>query len=596
MQEQKGVSTRLMLVSALLLVIASVTFSSLLVIGNRMRQQVLKDFSQDLAHSVETFQSFQSQRLAALRRENALLADLPNLKALMTTSDERTIADGAVEFWKVGGNDLFALAATDGKIVAAYASGAPADAELRSNLAGVLTQTDKHYLLSGDRLFEYSVRPLYFGSEAAGSLLGYVISGYDIDTPLLKQVNPSSVAEIAFFSGGRVVTSTLSPPLRVDSDRQPELLGLGPDATTTISLGGTRYLASAKDLSGDASVPLRLVVMKSFQHAEQSRHEITQLLVLVGLFALLAGSLLMLAISGMVTGPLELLARSVRAFGTGDSDSALPQRGTREVRELSVAIASMRDEIQQTHRALLESERLATIGRMASSISHDLRHYLAAVYANAEFLASSKLSDEERAELFADIRMAVHGTTELIDSLLVFSRTNAAAQRRPELIAPLVDRAIALMRAHPDAEHVRLEVVCDDPTKTSALVDSKQMERAIYNLLLNACQAARGSAGEPIVTAVVETSGPTLTVTITDDGAGVSESIRDRLFEPFVSAGKQNGSGLGLTLAQCVAEEHGGSVELVRSRPGETVFVLSIARGPFPMKNPKRKQNAEAVR
>jgi len=579
MQEQKGISTRLMLVSALVLVIASVTFSTLLVIGDRMRQQVLKDFSEDLAHSVETFQSFQAQQLAALQRENALLADLPSLKALMTTSDERTIADGAVEFWKVSGNDLFALAATDGKIVAAYTRGAPADAELRSNLAGVLTQTGKHYLLSGGRLFEYSVRLLYFGSEAAGSLLGYVISGYDIDTPLLKQVNPSSVAEIAFLSGGRVVTSTLSPPLRADSDRQPELLRLGPDATASISLGGVRYLASAKDLSGDASAPLRLVVMKSFQHAEQSSHEITQLLVLVGVFALLAGTLLMLAISGMVTGPLELLARSVRAFGTGDSQSSLPQKGTREVRELSIAFASMRDEIQQTYRALLESERLATIGRMASSVSHDLRHYLAAVYANAEFLASSTLSDEERAELFADIRMAVDGTTELIDSLLVFSRTNAAAQRRPELIAPLVERAIALMRAHPDAEHVRLEAVCDDPTNTSALVDSKQMERAIYNLLLNACQAARSSAGIPTVTAVIAASKQSLSITITDDGPGVSDSIRDSLFEPFVSAGKQNGTGLGLTLAQCVAEEHGGSVQLVSSHPGETVFVLSIARG-----------------
>jgi signal transduction histidine kinase len=595
MQEQKGISTRLMLVSALVLVIASVTFSSLLVIGNRMRQQVLKDSSEDLTHSVETFRSFQTQRMITLQRENALLADLPSLKALMTTNDERTIADGGFEFWKVGGNDLFALASRDGKIVAAYTRGKPANSQLRSDLAGNLLEANRHYLLSGGRLFEYSVRPLYFGSEAAGTLLGYVISGYEVDTSLLRQVNPSSVAEIAFLSGGSIVTSTLSPRLLAHSAQQPELLGLGPGATATISLDGERYLASAKDLSGEASAPLRLVVLKSFLHAEQSQHEINKLLVLVGLFALLAGTALMLAISGMVTGPLELLAESVRAFGTGDNESSLPQRGTREVRELSVAFASMRDEIQQTNRALLESERLATIGRMASSVSHDLRHYLAAVYANAEFLASSTLSDEERTELFADIRMAVHGTTELIDSLLIFSRTNAAAQRRPELIAPLVERAIALMRAHPDAARVQLHAVCDDPAKTSALVDSKQVERAVYNLLLNACQAARGSAGEPTVTAVTETSGQNLRVTITDDGAGVSDAIRDRLFEPFVSAGKQNGSGLGLTLAQCVAEEHGGSVELVSSRPGETVFVLSIARGPLEVNNTKSKKNAEVA-
>jgi len=85
------------------------------------------------------------------------------------------------------------------------------------------------------------------------------------------------------------------------------------------------------------------------------------------------------------------------------------------------------------------------------------------------------------------------------------------------------------------------------------------------------------------VTAVIATSEQSLTVTITDDGPGVSDTIRDNLFEPFVSAGKQNGTGLGLTLAQCVAEEHGGSVQLVSSRPGETVFVLTIARGPLHM-------------
>jgi signal transduction histidine kinase len=584
-----------MLVSALVLVIGSVTFSSLLVIRNRMRQQVLNDFSEDLAHSVETFESFEGQRLAALQRENALLADLPKLRALMTTGDERTIADEASDFSKVGDYDLFALAATDGRLLAAHTRGTPANAELRNDLAETLTQPSKHYLLTGGRLFEYSVRPLYFGSEATGTLLGYVISGYAIDTAFLRQINRSSAAEIIFMAGDRVVTSTLQGSLQTNINGHPELFAHGRGEPATISLDSQRYLAAVDDLSQGASVPLRLIVMKSFDHAEQSQREINRLLVLVGLFALLAGTGLMLAISGMVTGPLELLARSVRAFGTGDSQSSLPQRGTREVQELSVAFAAMRDEIRESNRALLESERLATIGRMASSVSHDLRHYLAAVYANAEFLAASRLSDEERAELFADIRMAVNGTTELIDSLLIFSRTNGAAQRVPESLATLVERAMALVRTHPDAGQVLLKTVYDDPSKLVAVVDSKQVERAIYNLLLNACQAARGSVGIPAVTAVIGVSEKSFTVTITDGGAGVSAAIRESLFEPFVSAGKQNGTGLGLTLAQCVAEEHGGSVQLASSRPGETVFVLSIARTPISIEYSKTKQSAEAA-
>ena len=578
-RELKGISTRLMLLSALLLVIVSVTFSSLLVIRNRMQQQVLNDFAEDLAHSVQGFQSFQSQRLQALQRENALLADLPNLKALMTTSDERTIADGAIEFWKVGDNDLFALATNDGRIVAAYSPGNLPDSGLSANLANVLPPTNKHYLLSGDSLFEYNIRPLYFGGETAGTLLGYVVSGYTIDSGFLRQVDHSSSAEIAFLAGNTIVASTLQPSSQQALDGHPELFPQAVRVPATLSVGGQRYLAEVEDLTTDASAPLRLVVMKSFDHAERSQHEINRLLVLVGFFALLAGTMLMLAISHTVTRPLELLAKGVRAFGTGDCDSSLPRRGTREVRELSAAFVAMRDEIQQTNRASLETERLATIGRMASSVSHDLRHYLASMYASAEFLASSKLSDEERAELFADIRVAVLGTTELIDSLIIFSRAHGTESRTPELILSVLERAMALVRTHPDAEHVQLVAVHDDPVSTAAVVDSKQVERAIYNLLLNACQAVRGSNAKPTVTAVITSSRRTLNVTVTDQGPGVSDTIRDSMFEPFVSVGKQNGAGLGLTLAQCVAEEHGGAVRLVSSRPGETVFLLSIDRG-----------------
>jgi nitrogen-specific signal transduction histidine kinase len=69
-----------------------------------------------------------------------------------------------------------------------------------------------------------------------------------------------------------------------------------------------------------------------------------------------------------------------------------------------------------------------------------------------------------------------------------------------------------------------------------------------------------------------------LVIEVTDNGDGIPPGIRNTLFEPFVSEGKQKGSGLGLTLTQRIAVEHGGSVTLVRSRPGETVFRMSIAR------------------
>jgi signal transduction histidine kinase len=110
------------------------------------------------------------------------------------------------------------------------------------------------------------------------------------------------------------------------------------------------------------------------------------------------------------------------------------------------------------------------------------------------------------------------------------------------------------------------------------MVDGKQMERAISNLLLNACQSARSLGTEARVDVAIEAQGQQVTVNVIDNGPGVPEKVRERLFEPFVSEGKQKGTGLGLTLARCIALEHGGDVVLLSSRPGETVFQMKVVR------------------
>jgi signal transduction histidine kinase len=231
-------------------------------------------------------------------------------------------------------------------------------------------------------------------------------------------------------------------------------------------IGRERYLTAEKDLSEGAGQPLRLVVLKSLDSADRAERQINMLVLWVSLLAMGAGSALMLLLARMVTRPLELLAAGVRAFGEGDSLHSLPSTGTWEVRYLSREFAHMRDEIQKTNLALLESERLATIGRMASSVSHDLRHYLAAVYANAEFLASPILPSSERAELFEEIRLAVLGTTDMLDSLLIFSRTGSALHLMPATIASIVERALAVVRSHPDAE--RVQVILEKPNEDTS--------------------------------------------------------------------------------------------------------------------------------
>jgi signal transduction histidine kinase len=571
-----GIRTRALLLISLVLIIAGTTASSLLIIRSQLRKQVRANLEMDLGHSVETFQDLDAGRMAALEHEGALLAGEPRLKALMTTNDQPTIADDAADFWKTSGNDLLALSDSNQQVQAAYAKGATNTDILRRDLQVAVTDPSQHYLLSSGRLFEYSVRPLYFGREEDGNLLGYVISGYAIDQDFLREVGRGAGAEVAFLAGNAVVVSTLPSAPKLDLAKVAESQQQN-GAASIVAVGQERYLAASKDLTSKAGSPLRLVVMKSFDAADRAEMEINKLVMWVSLLAIAAGSVLMILLARMVTRPLEQLAAGVRAFGVGDSEHSLPAGGTQEVRYLSQVFAQMRDEIAKTHHALLESERLATIGRMASSVSHDLRHYFAAIYANAEFLASPGLPASERAELYEEIRLAINGTTDMLDSLLIFSRTGSSLHRVSADMNLLVERAVALVNTHPDAGGVKVLLEMD-VADANAAVDTKQVERAVYNLLLNACQSARELSGPRIVRVSVSAESESISVTIADNGPGVAQGIRETLFDPFVSQGKQKGTGLGLTLAWSVAREHGGDVRLVSSRQGETIFRLTVAR------------------
>lgn len=577
-----GIRTHALLTVTMAFAIALVTGASLWLIRQQLRTQVTIEFSQEVEHSVIAFRRLQDERLAALERESALLAALPTLKALMTSGDALTIQDGASAFWYLSGTDLLMLAEPDGRVVAIYARHQPAYANLEAGMRALLASPRKHYLIDGGSLYACALRPLYFGSDQDGTLLGYVLIGVSIERTV-RQISQAAGIEAAFVSQGQIVASTLAPEASARLAALPATLARSSRGPGAVTVGRDEYLSATEDLSSAATAPLQLVVLKSFAPAERSISGIDHKVLIAGLLALLAGTLLMVIVGRLLTRPLRELSRGVRAFGLGDAGYRLPRRGTREVRQLSAAFSRVRDEILVANRKLLESERLATIGRMASSVSHDLRHYLAAIFANAEFLASDRFSSRERAEIFGDIRAAVEGTTDMIDSLLIFSRTGAATPRQLTAIGPLLDRTCAMIRTHPEAQGVTIAAAGVPAPDVTAWVAPKQIERALSNLLLNACQAcqpvrAQGASARVEVSLAATPSH--IVIQIRDNGAGVSDAIRQSLFEPFVSAGKPNGTGLGLTLARRIAIEHGGEVALVSGGHANTVFQMTIARAP----------------
>jgi signal transduction histidine kinase len=236
----------------------------------------------------------------------------------------------------------------------------------------------------------------------------------------------------------------------------------------------------------------------------------------------------------------------------------------------------LRNELQRRAQNQVEAERMSAIGRMACSISHDMRHSLSAIYANAEFLERHDRCASARAELLLEIQEAVLAMTERIDSLLQFGSSGRKNPLVYERVSLVVEKAVAAVKFHPDGRTVSITVGKFPPAE--AHIDTRNLESAIYNLLLNACQAATCSTHVPEVNVRVTEVGERIYVTIADNGPGIPASVRSTLFDPFVTAGKPNGTGLGLTLARRIAEEHGGSVCLVESNLGRTAFTLSLTK------------------
>jgi len=569
---------------SMVLITAGLTALSLLVVQRSMQNHVREEIVQDLRNSVTTFQNFQHDREVMLTRSAELVADLPITRAIMTAQDPATIQDASKDVWQLTGSDLLALVNRNGTVVALHTKSKGFTREgAQQYFERSLNEADSsHWWFGAHHLYQTFVQPVYFGSKTEGPLLGFLIIGYEIDDRLAREVSKVSASQVAFSYGDEIVATTLTPVQSQGSavgalsagslqNGSPQN-GSSQNVPRDVEVGHELFLATSLDLSSRQETPVRLTVLGSYDQAAKFLDNLNRLLLLLGLTAVLVGSGLVFLISHTFTRPLASLVEGVRALEHGDFYHPLDPRGSDEVAELTSAFDRMRSSLLKTQQALLESEQLATIGRMASSITHDLRHSLAAIMANSEFLCDGRLTSVQREELYQEVRIGINQMTDLIDSLLEFARTRESLNPSYGSIAETVQRAMQAVRLHPRHQGTLIEV--DSNGQGLAWFDQRKLQRALYNLLLNACEAA--PSGEGRVRVTIGRAGASVTIAVSDNGPGIAEPIRENLFHPFVSYGKENGTGLGLTVVQKIVQDHGGKVVMERTADARTVFRITI--------------------
>jgi signal transduction histidine kinase len=227
-----------------------------------------------------------------------------------------------------------------------------------------------------------------------------------------------------------------------------------------------------------------------------------------------------------------------------------------------------------TNRNVFEFERSILSQTLAPFIAHDIRHHLASIYCNVEFMSGPDICQTDREELLAEVHGTIHEMTDLLDSFLVSVRTEKTSHLKPKSMNLVIQRAVGMVRSHPDAQECEL-VICEAPT-LEAWIDSQRLWTAIYNLVLNACQALKPCSPPKRVEIALSQDDSSICIRVKDNGPGVPDCIRNVLFQPFVSADKVSGVGLGLAIAEQAARVHGSYLNLEQSIPGKTVFVLQL--------------------
>ena len=568
---------RTQLFIATLLIICGLTGALLLIIRHTVSVETDRQVRDGTEASVRAFESVQRQREQQLSRTAAMLADLPTVKAQMTTEHALTIQDASTSWWKLSGSDLFILALPDRRIVAFHVTkpGWPPEAAERDLKRSVEQGEDASWWYDNGRLYEVFLQTITAGAGPSSQELGFLAIGYQVDSSVAEHLALVAGNNIALATGDRLIASTLPP--KDEAAMQRRLSEWNSESSADeheIALDTDHYAFSSVLLHGALPSPVRCYVMMPLGPVNSFMNRLNRTIFILGASAIVFGALLFGFVSRTITKPLDSLVSGVRALATGNYTYSITPEGTTEVAELSRAFAKMRGELLDSQRQQIETERIAALGRAASSISHDLRHYLAAVVANAEFLYEAEALKLDKSEIYQEIKTASTQMTDLIDSLRELAHQRSAISPEPTDLEQIIRRAIEAVKVRP--EFRSRAVTLDADSELEGMFDPRKLERAFFNLILNACEATPD--GESRVVVDVQTRKDAFEIRVTDQGSGVPENIRGRAFDPFVSSGKPNGTGLGLAIVSKIVSDHGGSVTIERTSGAGTVMLVKLPR------------------
>ena len=517
---------------------------------------------QEAKASFQAYESLWKARADRLASVSQILSTMSDVRRVFQTQDQATIRDTASELWsKVDTEDAFFLVSdAQGTVIASL--GAPATFVPNDDLPMVrvarvhFPKQARGFVQKADQLFQVVITPVYVQSVNGSALLDVLVAGYKVDNKVAESLKRSTGgSEYVFTSRDYVITSTLGRD--ATAAIMPELLR-HPSAPQV-----SGYLPLPTPLSDVAGTPVgQLFILRSLAGARERLSALRRQILALWLLALMAALAVTYLVARKIMQPVAELDRAAAEIAKQNYDYRINVYSQDELGRLAETFQSMCESIRAAREELIRRERIETIGQLSTSIVHDLRNPLAAIYAGAEMLVDSNLPEEQTRRLAKNIYRASRGIQDMLQELLDVVRGKSSASEMCSLREVI---AAAWDSVAPVADTRKIELIAEVPDALECPMERARMERVFSNLFENAIEAMRSGGRISIGS---EANGENILVRVEDSGPGINPALRGRLFQPFVTAGKKNGLGLGLALSRQTLLDHGGDLWLDADGPG----------------------------
>jgi signal transduction histidine kinase len=532
-----------------------------LVIEYRTVRTASRSLEKEALASLEAYESLWRARADLLASVSLALSGMSDVRAAFGTGDEATIRDTAGERWAKLSHENAEFLVTDprGRVIASFGEKPPATVaehvQAVRDAAKAFPRQSSGFLFQGGSLYQVVITPVYVGSGGDAALLDVLLAAYRVDDKLLDRFNVSTGgSEFLFAVGNNVVASTLTP--RQVAVCSAELFRRAHGgAAERVNAGATDYLALRRPLLDIGGQPLGDVwILRSFEAEQQAVWVLRRDLALVWGGALLTALALAWVLAQRVMRPIARLDAGAAEVGRQNYAHRVPVTTRDELGRLADAFNRMCESLQRANSDLIRQERLAAVARLSSSLVHDLRNPLAAIYAGSEMLAEGDLTPARVQRLATNIHRASLQIKTMLDELLEVRR-GGHGEAECCSARELIEGAWEFLSTRADLTGVTLDADID--AELLIRVQRTRMQRVFMNLFANSIEAMPGG-GTIIVRASVDDHH--VLIHVEDSGCGIAPDVREKLFEPFVTGRKKNGMGLGLALARQTVADNGGEL------------------------------------